>query len=185
MFRILRLRPSRRAAVEQDEQRSLGVQIAQRRNAGKSADAIKNREKCFEDILKTALAENGLEVFVAGVLEGPPQWAAETLRHIDHVGLHRDALVRKAAEDPEAAHYVLYHGVDAGDHRSALLAATAGDPVWAHMTLREVADLGDQREALLAAVATDPRSARFTLEQVPDLGSHREAIAAAAAQSTS
>lgn len=169
--------------MDQDEQRSLGVEMAESVNAVKTAEAIRDKRNCFADILNIALAEKGLDAVVSAFLQGPPQWAAEALRHIGDVGPHRDALASRAAEDPEAAFYVLYHGVDVGDRRDALVAATAGDPVWAHMTLREVPDVGDRRESLLAAVLSDPSSARFTLEQVPDLGAHREAIAAAAAQS--
>lgn len=169
--------------MDQGQQRSLGIEIAERAQAGKTAGVIKANKNCFEDILKTALAEIGLDAVVSGILQGPPRWAAETLRYIGYLGPHRDALATRAAADPEAAFYALYYGADVGSHRDELVAATAGDPAWAHMTLREVADLGNHRESLLAAVAKDPSSARFTLEQVPDLGGHYEAIAAAAGRS--
>jgi hypothetical protein len=168
--------------VDQDEQRALGVFVAEQLQAAETAVVIRDKTKCMADILATALGEKGLDVLVSGILQGPPQWAAETLRHVAHPGLHRDALAARAAEDPEAAFTALYYGADVGAHRDTLVAATADDPVWAHMTLREVPDLGGHREALLAAVAADPGSARFTLEQVADLGDHREVIAAAAAQ---
>lgn len=168
--------------MDQDEQRALGVSVAERVQAAKTAAVIRDKSKCMADILATALAEKGLDVLVSGILQGPPQWAAETLRHVGHPGLHRDALAARAAEDPEAAFTVLYYGAEVGTHRDALVAATADDPVWAHMTLREVPDLGGHRAAVLAAVAADPASARFTLEQVADLGDHREVIVVAAVQ---
>jgi len=170
--------------MDQDEQRALGVEIAQQQGAVATVQSIADKRQCFADILAAAVAENGLDAVVSGVLQGPPQWAAEALRHLGDLGPHRNALATRAAEDPEAAHYVLYHGAEVGEHRATLAAATAGDPAWAHMTLREVSDLGEGRDTLLAAVAIDPDTARLALEQIPDLGSHQESIAAAAARST-
>jgi hypothetical protein len=170
--------------MDQDEQRALGVQIAKQQGADATAQSIADKRQCFADILSAAVAEKGLDVVVTGLLQGPPQWAAEALRHLSDLGPHRDALAARSAEDPGAAHYVLYHGAGVGEHRAALVAATAGDPSWAHMTLREVSDLGEQRDSLLAAVATDPDTARLALEQITDLGPHRDSIAAAAARAT-
>ena len=57
--------------MDQDEQRALGVSMAEQLQAAETAAVIRDKTKCMADILATALAEKGLDVLVSGILQGP------------------------------------------------------------------------------------------------------------------
>ena len=142
------------------EERQFGAQLANAAGATETQTAIKDKDKGFEDILKTAANEcrerGGLDALLDNVLQGPPRWAYAALRYLPDVGSRRDELLTKAAGDPSSAFHTLRHVSDVGNHRDLLLKKATEDPGWAHMTLRRVSDLGNHRDLLLAAVEAPP-----------------------------
>jgi hypothetical protein len=142
------------------EERRLGAQLASAAGATQTQTAIENKNKGFEDILKSAADEccerGGVEALVDNILKGPPRWAYAALRYLPDVGSRRDELLTKAAGDPSSAFHTLRHVSDVGNHRDLLVRKTAENPGWAHMTLRTVSDVGSHRDLLLAAVNTPP-----------------------------
>lgn len=142
------------------QERQLGAQLANAAGAAQTQATIEDNNKNFEDIFKTAAADccerGGLDALVANVLQGPPRWAYAALRYIPDIGPQRDALLKKAAEDPSAAFHTLRHVSDVGEHRDLLLKKTAENPGWAQMTLNKISDLGSHRDVLVAAAATPP-----------------------------
>lgn len=173
--------------MKQITQRVLGIKLAKSVGATETEAAIRNKEICFEDIFKTAVAESEekgcRDLLVSKVLQGPPEWAYAMLRLVADLGFHRDALIRRAAEEPPWAFHTLRDVPDIGSYRETLLKKVVEDPAWAHMALREVSDLGSQRDALLRSVASDPDSARLALLQISDLGERRKEIETAAVES--
>ena len=142
------------------EERQFGAQLANAAGATETQSAIEDKNKGFEDILKTAANEcrerGGMDVLLDNVLQGPPRWAYAALRYLPDVGSRRDELLTKAAGDPSSAFHTLRHVSDVGSHRDLLLKKAAEDPGWANMTLRTVSDLGNHRNLLLAAMETPP-----------------------------
>lgn len=120
--------------MKTDEQRGLGLKLAKALGATKTQESIKNANSNFETILKTASTEMSLDRLVSKVLEGPAEWAYQTLRNVPNLSNdNRDALIRKAAEEPLSAVHTLRFVNDLGSHRNALsqkagaLAVTQGD----------------------------------------------------------
>jgi hypothetical protein len=120
--------------MKTDEQRGLGLKLAKSLGAIKTQQTLKDAKSNFETILKTASTEIGLDKFIANVLEGPPEWAYHTLRHIPNLdNKHRDLLIRKTAEEPVTAVHTLRFINDIGAHHNTLiqkagaLAQTQGD----------------------------------------------------------
>jgi hypothetical protein len=118
--------------MKTDEQRGLGLKLAKSLGAVKTQEIIKNSN--FETILKTASTEMSLDKLVSTVLEGPPEWAYQTLRSVPNLSNdNRNALIRKAAEEPLSALHTLRLVNDLGSHGKALsqkagaLAATQGE----------------------------------------------------------
>ncbi|MGZ4860997.1 MAG: hypothetical protein ACXV8M_15665, partial [Candidatus Angelobacter sp.] len=118
--------------MKTDEQRGLGLKLAKSLGAVKTQELIKNSN--FETILKTASTEISLDKLVSTVLEGPAEWAYQTLRSVPNLSNdNRNALIRKAAEEPLSAVHTLRFVNDLGSHRNALsqkagaLAVTQGD----------------------------------------------------------
>jgi hypothetical protein len=118
--------------MKTNEQRALGLKLATALGAVKTQEAIKNGN--FESILKTASTEIGLDKLVSSVLEGPAEWAYQTLRSVPNLNNeNRNALLRKAAEDPLSSVHTLRLINDLGSHGKALseragaLAATQGE----------------------------------------------------------
>ncbi|MSQ48583.1 MAG: hypothetical protein EXR78_09430 [Deltaproteobacteria bacterium] len=105
--------------MKYDEQRRLGIELAKAAGLPKTQGTIESESCCFDDILKTALAEGGTDALVSYVLQGPPEWAYQTLRYVP-VGAHREALLAKAAEAPEWA-LRAFHFAQVRSQRSALL----------------------------------------------------------------
>lgn len=142
------------------EERQLAAHLAKAAGATQTQTTIEDKNKGFEDILKTAANEccerGGLDALLDNVLQGPPRWAYAALRYLPDVGARRDELLKKAAGDPSSAFHTLRHVSDVGSHRDLLLQKAAEDPGWANMTLRTVSDLGNHRNLLLAAVETPP-----------------------------
>jgi hypothetical protein len=120
--------------MKTDEQRALGLKLAKSLGAVKTQEIIKNANTNFETILKTASTEIGLEKLVSNILEGPPEWAFHTLRDVPNLSNdQRSVLIRKAGEEPLSALHTLRLVNDLGSHRDALiqkagvLAATQGE----------------------------------------------------------
>ncbi len=113
--------------MDHDEQRLFGVKLT--RTSGvdwqKTQAAIESKNSCFESILQTAAAEGGVDALVSQVLQGPPEWAYNTLRYVPNLGQHRDTLLKKAAEDREWALHALRLVPDLGNRRD-LLVRSAG-----------------------------------------------------------
>lgn len=143
-----------------NDERQLGIQLAKAAGAAETQAAFADNNCVPKKILQTAVAErlhtDGLETFVSHILQGPPRWAYLALRYLPDLGSQRDALLDKAAKEPQSAFYTLRYVPEVGSHRAALLKKVAADPGWAQMALRHVSHIGDHREALLAAVAAPP-----------------------------
>jgi len=142
------------------EERQLGAQLANAAGGSQTRTAIEDKNKGFEEILRTAANEccekGGLDVLIDNILIGPPRWAYAALRYLPDVGSRRDELLKKAAGDPSAAFHTLRHVSNLGNHRELLIKKTAEDPGFASMTLRTVSDLDGHRDLLLAAVDAPP-----------------------------
>jgi hypothetical protein len=108
--------------MDYDQQRALAVRLAQAGGAKwqKTQATLANDNSCFSDIVKTAVAEVGVDALVSQILQGPPQWAYNTLRLVPNLGSHRDALFQKAAEEPEWALHALRFVPDLGSHGNTL-----------------------------------------------------------------
>src|SRR5829696_7291341 len=123
------------------EERQFGAQLANAARATETQTAIKDKDKGFEDILKTAANEcrerGGLDALLDNVLQGPPRWAYAALRYLPDVGSRRDELLKKAAGAPSSAFHTLRYISDVGSHRDILIGKTAEDPGWANMTLHK------------------------------------------------
>jgi len=108
--------------MEYVEQRLLGAKLAA--SGGdkweKTLATIRSSTSCYEDIMKTAAREGGVDALVPQLLQGPPEWAAQALRYIPDLGRHREALVKKAAEDPDSAVLALHHAPGPESHNTIL-----------------------------------------------------------------
>jgi hypothetical protein len=113
--------------MDHDEQRLFGIKLAKSGGVSwqKTQAAIESKNGCFESILHTAVAEGGVDALVSQVLQGPPEWAYNTLRYVPNLGANRDALLKKTAEDPEWALHALRLVPDLGNRRD-FLAKNAG-----------------------------------------------------------
>jgi hypothetical protein len=142
------------------EERRLAAHLANAAGATQTQATIEDKDKGFEEILKSAANEcrerGGVNALIDTLLQGPPRWAYAALRYLPDVGSRRDELVKKAAGDPSSAFHTLRHVADVGSNRDLLLQKAAEDPGWANMTLRTVSDLGSHRNLLLAAVEAPP-----------------------------
>lgn len=108
--------------MKTDEQRGLGLKLAKSLGAVKTQEIIKNANSNFETILKTASTEIGLDKLVSNVLEGPAEWAYYTLRNVPNLSNdQRNTLIRKAGEEPLSAVHTLRLVNDLGSHRDALI----------------------------------------------------------------
>jgi hypothetical protein len=106
-----------------EEQRKVGLRLAKAAGATNTQAAIMNDDFCYEDILKTAADEVGVDSLVSNVLQGDPLWAYHTLRHVPGLGAGRDRLLEKAAETPEVAAYTVRYVPDLGSQREAITEA--------------------------------------------------------------
>jgi hypothetical protein len=79
-----------------DNQRKLGIELATKFNAPKTLEAIKNKDLCFDSILKIAAEEGGNDKLIAVLKENNPFWAQNALKHLDLSDEHRDALLYTA-----------------------------------------------------------------------------------------
>src|SRR5215211_1103709 len=124
------------------EERQLGAHLANAAGATQTQAAIEDKDKGFQDVLKTAADEcrerGGVNALIDTLLQGPPRWAYAALRYLPDVGSRRDELLKKAAGDPSSAFHTLRHVADVGSHRDLLLQKAAEDSGWANMTLRTV-----------------------------------------------
>jgi hypothetical protein len=113
--------------MEHDEQRLLGMKLAKASGTSfqSTQSAIESKNSCFESILQIAVQEAGIDAMVAQVLQGPPEWAFNTLRYVPNLGQHRDALLKKVAEDREWANNALRLVPNLGSSRD-ILARSAG-----------------------------------------------------------
>lgn len=109
-----------------DEQRRLGMKLAVDADAKETLAAIKDTGKCFEDILKTAAAELGIEKFTSIIQQNDPLWAAKAIRYIPDLGDFRADLIKKAAETQDSALQALRFGGDLGDQKQ-LITQSAGE----------------------------------------------------------
>lgn len=66
--------------MNKDEQRTKGIELAKAAGAAKTLAAISDKDACYEDIFKAALAEVGPDALVKGILQGPPEWAQAAVR---------------------------------------------------------------------------------------------------------
>ncbi len=112
-------------AAGQAAERLTALKLAQGIGAVKTVSAIKDPNQCYEDILKTAALELGLEKLVSYLLKEDPFWASNALQYVPNLGSYRDALIKKAAESPEAALHTLNLVDNIGSHAN-LLTASAG-----------------------------------------------------------
>jgi len=123
-----------------EEQRRLGAKLAEAAKLPKTHAAIKNDKICFEDILKTAMAEGGLDTLVSNVLSGPPEWSFRTLRYVSALGTRRDELVKKVAEVPhlnlDGSDFALTHGLRSVRNLQALASTfpKPTDPIAANIS---------------------------------------------------
>jgi len=115
--------------MEHHEQRRLAIKLAKAGGLTETVPAITG--SCYEDILKEARNEVGVDKLVSLVLQGDPEWAYNTLRFVPNLGAHRDALLKKAAETPEIAIQTLRFIPDLGRHKDTLVknAGTLADPL--------------------------------------------------------
>ena len=91
----------RDSTMKPDEQRALGLKLAKTLGAVRTQDILKDANNNFEAILKAASTEIGPDKLVSNVLQGPAEWSYHTLRYVPNLtGDQRDALIRKAAEEP-------------------------------------------------------------------------------------
>jgi hypothetical protein len=102
-----------------EDQRKLGVKLASKYHAPKTLEMLKDTKNCYEDILKTAASEVGVEKLVKVLLENDPTWALQTLRHVPNLGSHETALIAKAG--------VLHEGAFNGG--TAQMASLIKDPL--------------------------------------------------------
>lgn len=110
-----------------DDQRKLAFRLAKQAGALKTLETIKDPKACYETILKTAASEGGVDRLIDAVLQNDPWWAYKMLTFFPDLGEKREALLKKAAEDPQSAlhAYRFVSGLDAG-HQEMLQAASAG-----------------------------------------------------------
>lgn len=80
-----------------DEQRKLAVKLASKGNAPKTLEALKDTNLCYEDILKTAVAEAGIDRVIPAILENDPSWSQYALQHIPDLGDFRSQLEERAS----------------------------------------------------------------------------------------
>ena len=112
----------RDSTMKHDEQRGLGLKLAKTLGAVRTQDILKDANNNFEAILKAASTELGPDKLVANVLQGPAEWSYHTLRYVPNLtGDQRDALIRKAAEEPLSAVNTIRFISDLGSHRNALI----------------------------------------------------------------
>ena len=108
-------------------QRQIGLEMAVAAGATKTQAAIEDKSSCYENILKAAVEEKGLEFVTEKVLESDPEWASQMLQHIPDLGAHRDALLNKAKESPASALHALRFVADLGNHQQSLVAMAGRD----------------------------------------------------------
>lgn len=109
-----------------DEQRELAIKLLTKAEAPKTLAAINGKTECYEDIMKTAVSELGLETFTSIILQNDPLWAAKAVQYVPNLGGFRDELIKKAAETPESALHALRFAGDLGDNNK-LIETSAGD----------------------------------------------------------
>lgn len=110
-------------------QRRVGMRLAIAAKALKTKEAIGDESSCYEDILKAAIDEAGLDTVTSKVLENDPEWACQMLQHIPNLGAHRNALLAKAATSPAAALQALRFVSDLGNHQQSLVLAAGSAAV--------------------------------------------------------
>lgn len=111
--------------MNRDEQRDLGIKLATDLGAEKTLAALNKDDFCYEDILKTAASELGLDKFVATILKNDPTWAAKALSFVPDLGDYRESLIKKVAEHPHSSLEVFRTAGDLGSHEE-LLQSSAG-----------------------------------------------------------
>lgn len=107
----------------QKSERESALKMALAAGAVHTADAIKNPEKCYEDILRIAAAELGTDKLVEMLGKSDAFWAYNALRSVPGLDAHRDTLLKKASETPESALHTLRFVDNLGAHQPAMLAA--------------------------------------------------------------
>ena|GEM_PF-6406578 len=110
-----------------DEQRNLGISLAEKAGAPETTQLLQAGTVCYKDIFKAAIAEVGLQKLVDNLQVGDPIWAYEALRNIDDLGTYKDALIKKASEDPVAATHTLRFAKDLTADHIAVLAAVGAN----------------------------------------------------------
>lgn len=103
-----------------DEQREYGIKLATEFGAAKTLAALNDKNICFKDILPIAASEVGIEKFVSVLMQNDPTWAAKALAYVPDLGDYRSELIKKAAENQEAALDALRNGGDLGEHQGLL-----------------------------------------------------------------
>jgi len=104
-----------------DEQRGLALKLSKALGAVRTQEIISNANSNFDAILKTASTEISKDKLVSSILQGPAEWAYYTLRDVPYLSSdQRDALLRKAEEEPLSALHTLRFVEDLGNHSSAL-----------------------------------------------------------------
>jgi hypothetical protein len=102
------------------EQRNLGISLAKEANAAKTLQILENTTSCYKDILNTAMDELGLEKLCTYLVKGDPIWSYQALRNINDLGTHRDVLIKKAMETPDAAVHTLRFIKELGSNEAPL-----------------------------------------------------------------
>jgi hypothetical protein len=83
--------------MDNQDQRKDGVKLAAQLNANKTLELIKDPNQGIEAILKSAVAEVGLEKLVSIILDSDySYWAVGALRYIPNLGEHEARLRQKA-----------------------------------------------------------------------------------------
>lgn len=110
--------------MKTEKQRQLGIRMVGKLKAKKTQDIIGNSTSSYEKIFRTAVTEIGLDEIVSNVLQGPAEWAHHALRYVPSLSIqHRDALIRKSAEEPLSALHTLRFVPELGRHRDEVVKA--------------------------------------------------------------
>jgi hypothetical protein len=81
-----------------EDQRKIGMKLASEMNAQKTLALIREPNSSYEDILKSAASEVGVDKLASVILQNHPMWASYALRCLPNLGNNREALIKQASE---------------------------------------------------------------------------------------
>jgi hypothetical protein len=82
--------------MNRDKQRQSAIELAKQEGAVKTLAALENEDFCYEEIIKTAADEVGVEKLAAVLAKNSPTWALNALRYVPDLGEYRDSLIHNA-----------------------------------------------------------------------------------------